>query len=99
LRIDSIAALPADFTQTIYRKIETTEGRVRWNPNTITENEIRTPSYEKEPVFKVAELQQMSDPLVFIRKTIDQYPELNIDELVADFKEIEDEIRKGDMQK
>lgn len=99
LRIDSIAALPADFTQTIYRKIEATEGRVRWNPNTITENEIRTPSYEKEPVFKVAELQQMSDPLVFIRKTIDQYPELNIDELVADFKEIEDEIRKGDMQK
>ena len=34
----------------------------------------------------------MTDPLEFIRMTIDRYPSLNMDELSEAFKEIEDEL-------
>lgn len=96
LRIDSSAAMPADFTQTVYHKTEVTNGRVRWNPNTITENLPPESDDEQKPTFKIAELQQMANPLDFIRRIIHQYPELNIEQLEEDFKLIEDEMTKGD---
>ncbi|MBR3827672.1 MAG: hypothetical protein IKJ40_00005, partial [Bacteroidales bacterium] len=95
LRIDSSAALPSDFAQSIYRKTEATEGRVRWNPNTITENSTPAADNDTKPAFKVAELQQIN-PLDFIRKTIHLYPELDLEQLEEDFKTIEEELTKGD---
>ena len=35
----------------------------------------------------------MTDPMEFIRQTIDQYPGLNIDMLAEAFKEVEDFLR------
>jgi exonuclease SbcD len=36
----------------------------------------------------------MDDPMQFIEKTIDQYPELSLDELREAFKDVTEEIRK-----
>ncbi len=99
LRIDSKTALPADFIQTVYDKLESTSNEVRFNPKTIWENGTEEDIEEKKPDFEVAELQQMTNPLEFVRKIIDQYPELNIDELESDFAEIEAEMQKGEMEK
>ena len=41
----------------------------------------------------------MTNPLEFVRKIIDQYPELNIGELESDFAEIEAEMQKGEEAK
>ncbi len=99
LRIDSKTALPADFIQTIYDKLEATGNEVRFNPKTIWENGTEEDGEEKKPDFEVAELQQMTNPLEFVRKIIDQYPELNIGELESDFAEIEAEMQKGEEAK
>lgn len=90
LRIDSAAALPSDFQQNIYKMLELTHNEVRYNPNVIWENQ-RTADAEpqQQPTFEVAELQQMTDPLNFIRKIIDQYPNLDLAQLEADFDEVE----------
>ena len=99
LRIDSKTALPADFIQTIYDKLEATGNEVRFNPKTIWENGTEEDCEEKKPDFEVAELQQMTNPLEFVRKIIDQYPDLNIGELESDFAEIEAEMQKGEEAK
>lgn len=101
LRVDAaaFASLPSDFVQTIYRKLESTGNEVRFNPQTICENDAAEEAVAERPVFELAELQQMTNPLEFIRKTIDMYPELNLDDLENDFREIEEELLKGDQEK
>ena len=47
-----------------------------------------------KPKFEVAEIQQMTDPLLFIEKTQHQYPELDMDEVREAFVEIEAEIKR-----
>ena len=54
---------------------------------------------DDKPVFEVAELQQMTNPLEFIRRTKDMYPELKMEEIERDFVEIENEMRKGGEEK
>ena len=41
----------------------------------------------------MAELQQMTDPLVFIERTKEKYPNLSMNEIREAFAEIEEEIR------
>ena len=95
LRVDSRTALPTDFQQAAYRILEATGNEVRYNPNILWENlQQDTPSSER-PLFEVPELQQMADPLDFIRKTIDQYPEFDINDLEADFAEVERELHNN----
>lgn len=96
LRIDHATPLPANFVQTVYQILEATENEVRFNPKTIWEGEKEEPDKEPKPVFEVAELQQMTNPLDFIEQTIDQYPGLNIGQLRDDFAEIERELRTID---
>ena len=72
---------------------------MRFNPQTICENDAAEEAVAERPVFELAELQQMTNPLEFIRKTIDMYPELNLDDLENDFREIEEELLKGDQEK
>ncbi len=99
LRIDCRAALPADFVQKIYDKLEATGNEVRFNPKTIWENGSTEGDEKEKPVFELAELQQMTNPLEFVRQVMDQYPELDINELERDFEEIEKEMKKGDLAK
>ena len=47
---------------------------------------------EEKPRFEVAELQQMADPLTFIRQTIDQYPGLDYGMIEEAFEEIRREV-------
>lgn len=95
LRIDRRTPIPVDFVQTIYRRLEETGNEVRFNPKTIFENDDEQPEESVRPVFEIAELKQMTDPLDFVRKMIDSFPELDINQLEEDFKEVENEIRKG----
>ena len=99
LRVDAGCVLPVDFQQTIYEKLESTDNEVRYNPQIIRENEVVEEDADDKPVFEVAELQQMTNPLEFIRRTKNMYPELKMEEIERDFVEIENEMRKGGEEK
>ncbi len=96
LRMDSKVALPSDFNQQIYTILSSNDG-LRYNPKIIWTGvtEITNIKIEK-PTFEVADLQQMTDrPMVFIEKTKNQYPSLDLDELRDLFNnEIKTEIEK-----
>jgi exonuclease SbcD len=67
---------------------------VRFNPKTVWVNVDSEAVKEDRPLFDVPDLQQMADPMEFIRKTQANYPELDIDELTDAFKEVEAELRR-----
>lgn len=95
LRIDIKADLPSDFNQRIYEILSGTGDEVRYNPKIIWTGDAYSPAgKQKKPVFEVAELQQMTDPVNFIEKTIAQYPNLSLDEVREAFKEVEKEIKR-----
>lgn len=94
LVMDYHAALPADFNQQVYQLIEPCGGRVRFNPKTVWVNVDSEAVKEDRPLFDVPDLQQMADPMEFIRKTQANYPELDIDDLTDAFKEVEAELRR-----
>ncbi|MCR5191807.1 MAG: exonuclease subunit SbcD [Bacteroidales bacterium] len=89
LRIDASTPLPPDFTQNIYNILETTGNEVRYNPKIIFENIAEHIDSSPAPTFEIAELQQMTNPLNFIEKTIAQYPDLSFEEIKKDFEEVE----------
>ena len=95
LRVDYKASLPSNFNQFVYEIIAANEDEVRYNPKTIWEG---TPdgkaNQDARPVFEVAELQQMTDPVTFIEKTHDQYPDLDLDMVRAAFEEVKAEMRR-----
>lgn len=93
LRIRYSAILPPDFDQHIYQLLQGMEEEVRYNPKTIWVGEPQQSAAPK-PVFEVAELQEMTNPMDFIEKTIDQYPELDLENLRMDFAEVENELRQ-----
>lgn len=75
------------------------EDKARFNPQTLYENIPEEKAQESEEVaFEVEEFQQMSDPLAFIRKTIDQYPNLDAATLEEDFRQISARVRTMDEQ-
>ena len=94
LTIDYHASIPADFDQQIYRLIEPYGEEIRYNPKRIETNVPEKDDQEDKPVFQVAELQQMTDPMEFIRQTQSHYPELDMDELAQAFQEVEAEVRR-----
>ena len=67
---------------------------MRFNPKTVWVNVDSEAVKEYKPLFDVPDLQQMADPMEFIRKTQANYPELDIDELTDAFKEVEAELRR-----
>jgi exonuclease SbcD len=95
LRVDYKASLPSNFNQFVYEIIAANEDEVRYNPKTIWEG---TPdgkaNQDARPVFEVAELQQMTDPVTFIEKTHDQYPDLDLDMVRAAFEDVKAEMRR-----
>ena len=93
LRIDNRANLPSNFGQMIYEILAPTNEEVRYNPNILWEGKQDVAEENKERLtFEVAELQQMTDPMIFIEKTIDQYPGFDIDELRDAFEEVKKEV-------
>ena len=95
LQVEQTTSLPSDFTQTVYSIIEPYQGELRYNPKILWTGTQTTNEAEKiKPKFEVAEIQQMTDPLVFIEKTRKQYPELDMDEVREAFAEIEVEMKR-----
>lgn len=92
-------ALPSDFNQQIYNIIEASGKDIRYNPKIIWPNKPANMSEAERPVFAVADLQQMTDPMQFIEQTIHAYPELDIADLRDAFKEIEKEVQSLDEEK
>ena len=77
--------------QVVYPLLEATGNEVRYNPNAILQNRPEKDDGHKNSTFKMEEIQQ-TDPLEFVRKTIDRYPSIDPETLEADFAEIEKEI-------
>ena len=95
LRIRYSATLPADFDQQIYQLISSYDDEIRYNPKILWTGAPPETLTEKT-VFEVAELQEMDDPIHFIEKTAEQYPELSIEELRNAFEEVKAEMRRMD---
>ena len=95
LRVDYKASLPSNFNQSVYEIIAASEEEVRYNPKIIWEG---TPEEkvgeDARPVFAVAELQQMQDPVTFIERTLDQYPNLDLAMVRSAFEEVKEELHR-----
>ena len=96
LRVDAAVSLSSNFAQKVYDLLEPYGEEVRFNPKTIWDGvEAQEEEESVKPVFQVAELQQMKDPLVFIEKTRGQYDGLpDAETLRGIFDEIRDEITR-----
>ena len=96
LRMKYDAAIPADFSQKIYAAIEPFGGEIRYNPKHLRTDvpAEKSAAAGTRPEFAVADLQQMTDPLEFIEKTIGDYPELDIDEVRELFGEVRTEVAR-----
>lgn len=105
LRLDHKVDTPANFDQIIYDilrehndSVKMTDKtkcdeEVRYNPKLIWTGESKkSDKVDDIEVFEVTELQQMENPIVFIEKTIDQYPELDLGILKEAFAEVEKEL-------
>lgn len=94
LRLDFASAFPADIGQQIYSLIESTRGEVRFNPKHLWEGapEGTSDSEERQPTFRMADLQQMSSPLQFVQRVAHLYPDLDIARLDDDFRLVEEEV-------
>ena len=97
LHVDGGATLPSDFNQMVYAVIEARGDELRYNPKILwTDADTHDAADDERPRFEVAELQQMTDPLLFVERTIEQYPELDIDDVRAAFDEINAELARMD---
>ena len=93
LHIDYGAQIPSDINQTIYTLIEN-DDELRYNPRIIWKGEEEAKKSETAaPTFEIADLQQMTDPMHFIERTIDRYPQFTLEELAEAFREVEQEVR------
>jgi len=93
LRIDSKAVLASNFNQSVYDILAPYDEEIRYNPKTIwTGADTAETAEASKPVFEVADLQQMTDPMVFIEKTREQYPGLDMDMVRDAFKEVLAEV-------
>lgn len=97
LRIDNKTDIPSNFNQMVYDCLALTNDEVRYNPKILwTGQTTNTDSEQKDIKFEIADIQQMTNPLDFIEKTIEQYPTLTIEEIREAFNEVEKEIKRLD---
>ena len=93
--MDRRAVLSGNFNQQVYNLIEPYKEEVRYNPKISWDGEeITADNEESRPVFQVAELQQMTDPLEFISRTADQYPDLDLEMVRDAFTEVLAEVAR-----
>ncbi|MBR4390733.1 MAG: exonuclease SbcCD subunit D [Bacteroidales bacterium] len=94
LRMDYQTALPSNFNQMIYDLLASTQDEIRYNPNIVWEGKPTEAETDEKPTFEVAELQQMNDPMTFVEKTKEQYPDLDLDEVRKAFEEVKAEAAR-----
>lgn len=92
--MDYSTDLPSDFNQQIYKLIEEYKDEIRYNPKIIWANVPDKKESTEKPIFEVADLQQMTDPIRFIEQTIDHYNGLTLDEIRGAFTDIEIECQR-----
>ena len=93
-RFDVNTDLPFNFSQMVYDALQPYQEEWRYNPKILWTGVSGSNSPEKEKlVFKVAELQQMQDPMVFIERTKDQYPGLDLEDVRQAFEEVKTEMQ------
>ena len=92
--MDGSVTLPPDFNQQVYQFIESSQQDIRYNPKPLWVNLPQNEETGSQPLFQVADLQQMTNPMDFIRQTQSHYPEFDIEELAEAFKEVEAEVRR-----
>lgn len=94
-RFDYGATLPPDFSQMVYDALTPYNDEWRYNPKHVWTGCDATTSRETPRLlFEVAELQQMTDPITFIERTHDQYPDLDLDDVRQAFEEVREEMRR-----
>ena len=97
LRVDNKTDLPSNFNQMVYDCLALTNDEVRYNPKILwTGATTDTNSEQNDIKFEIADIQQMTNPLDFIEKTIEQYPTLTLEEIREAFNEVEKEIKRLD---
>lgn len=89
LTISYNAFISSNFTQQVYKLLESYHNEVRYNPRIIWTDIPLKEVESTKPIYEVADLQQMVDPMQFIEKTLNHYPDLTIEELREAFREIE----------
>lgn len=94
LHINYTASMPANFDQQVYSILEAYDDEIRYNPKVIWYGAPAETAQKEKIVFQVAELQEMKDPMDFIEKTKDLYPDLNLDEVRAAFEEVAAEMQR-----
>lgn len=95
IRFDYDTAVPSNFNNAVYDLLKAYDEEVRFNPKHIwTDVPEKREDDSEKPVFEVAELQQMTDPMSFIEKTKDQYPGLDLDEVRKAFEEVKKEVAR-----
>ena len=100
LQIDYDTVLSANFTQQIYDLIAPYNDMVRYNAKIIwTGTPSSDESILQKPVFEIADLQQMTDPMTFIEKTFNQYVGLDFDEVRQAFEEVKIEVLREKEEK
>ena len=93
LRFDYNTALVADFTNSVYDILLGYNDEVRFNPKHIWTGVPDVKEGERtKPTFEVAELREITDPMIFIEKTKEQYPDLDIEEVRNSFEEVKAEM-------
>ena len=93
--MDYKAAIPSNFNQLIYDLLESHKNEIRYNPKIVWTGKPANEGLEQvKPTFEEAELQQMTDPMCFIERTINQYPQLDLEEIREAFEEIKEEVHR-----
>ena len=94
-RFDVNTDLPSNFSQMVYDALLSYNEEWRYNPKVLwTGVSDDKASGKEELVFEVAELQQMTDPMMFIERTQDQYPGLDLDDVRQAFEEVKAEMER-----
>ena len=97
LRFDYNTPLTSNFTNTVYDAISVYNDEIRFNPKHIwTGAPSKKDEETRKPTFEVAELQQMTDPVLFIEKTKEQYPGLDMTGIRDVFEEVREEMKRLD---
>lgn len=92
-RFDAKTDLPSNFGQMVYDALAPYHDEWRYNPKMLWTGQDDSQSGQKEEmVFEVAELQQMTDPMLFIERTRDQYPGLDLEDVRQAFEEVKAEM-------
>ncbi len=90
---DVRADLPSNFDQMVYDALLPYDDEWRYNPKMLWTGASETSEARREEmVFEVAELQQMTDPMMFVERTQDQYPGLDLDDVRQAFEEVKAEM-------